>query len=170
MECIFCKIVRKEIPAYIFYEDEISIAFLDINPRSKGMSIIIPKKHYSNFDDDLKTSIEILKRSLLIAKGIKDVLNSAFINIAILPSQIPHFHIRIYPISDLKKEIPLIENKPLEVSEPELNSLFEKFKSIEVELEEKKEEKIEEKPKEKEKEYDERFVEWIKRKFEIGKY
>ena len=168
-ECLFCKIVRREVPAYIFYEDEKTVAFLDINPRSKGMSIVIPRKHYSFFYDDLETSIEVVKRSLLIAKSIKDILDSEFIDIAILPSQVKHFHVRIYPISNLQKEIPLIENKPLQVTEPELNMLYEKFRSIEVEFEEKKEEEKKEKEEEPKKaRYEKRFVEWLKRKYKIG--
>jgi len=42
-ECIFCKIINKEIPAYILYEDEYSIAFLDINPVNKGHTICTKK-------------------------------------------------------------------------------------------------------------------------------
>ncbi|MBM3234230.1 HIT domain-containing protein [Candidatus Pacearchaeota archaeon] len=47
-ECIFCKIARKEIPAEIVYESENFIAFPDVNPKTKGHTLIIPKKHYEN--------------------------------------------------------------------------------------------------------------------------
>lgn len=43
--CIFCKIIKKEIPAEIVYEDKDFIAFLDINPQSPGHCQVIPKKH-----------------------------------------------------------------------------------------------------------------------------
>ncbi|BFI73096.1 hydrolase [Nanoarchaeota archaeon] len=46
MDCIFCKIANKEIPAYIVYEDNYSVVFLDINPVNKGHLLFIPKKHY----------------------------------------------------------------------------------------------------------------------------
>jgi Diadenosine tetraphosphate (Ap4A) hydrolase and other HIT family hydrolases len=42
-ECIFCKIINKEILSYILYEDEYSIAFLDINPVNKGHTLFVPK-------------------------------------------------------------------------------------------------------------------------------
>jgi histidine triad (HIT) family protein len=45
-DCIFCKIIRKEIPAAIVYEDKDYIAFLDINPVNKGHALVIPKEHY----------------------------------------------------------------------------------------------------------------------------
>ncbi len=44
-DCIFCKIIQGEIPAHKIYEDENSLAFLDINPRAKGHTVVIPKVH-----------------------------------------------------------------------------------------------------------------------------
>jgi histidine triad (HIT) family protein len=49
--CVFCKIVKGEIPATKLYEDEIALSFLDINPASKGHSLVIPKKHYPTMLD-----------------------------------------------------------------------------------------------------------------------
>ena len=46
-DCIFCKIGRKEIPAKVLYEDDIVIAYLDINPMHSGHTLIIPKNHYN---------------------------------------------------------------------------------------------------------------------------
>ena len=45
-DCIFCKIIKKEIPADIVFEDSKTIAFLDINPASKGHTLVMPKNHY----------------------------------------------------------------------------------------------------------------------------
>ena len=47
-ECLFCKIVKKEAPADVVYEDENFFAFLDINPNNPGHTLIIPKNHYEN--------------------------------------------------------------------------------------------------------------------------
>ncbi len=49
--CIFCKIVNKEIPATIVYEDENYLAFNDINPKMKTHILVIPKKHIERFDN-----------------------------------------------------------------------------------------------------------------------
>ena len=58
MDCIFCKIVNKEIPADIVYEDKNYLAFKDIRPKAKVHLLIIPKKHIERFDtmkeEDLK--------------------------------------------------------------------------------------------------------------------
>ena len=45
MDCIFCKIINGEIPSYKIYEDNVVLAFLDINPDSNGHTLVIPKKH-----------------------------------------------------------------------------------------------------------------------------
>ena len=45
-DCLFCKIINKEIPSEIIYEDEMVLVFLDINPTTNGDTLVIPKKHY----------------------------------------------------------------------------------------------------------------------------
>ena len=48
-DCIFCKIVKGEIPCFKVYEDKDFLAFLDINPNTKGMTIVVTKKHYPSY-------------------------------------------------------------------------------------------------------------------------
>ena len=65
-ECIFCKIVKGEIPSYKIYEDESVFGFLDVNPISKGHCLVIPKKHYSNVFDiptkELENVVSAIKK------------------------------------------------------------------------------------------------------------
>lgn len=147
MNCVFCKIAKKEIDSEIVYEDENFIAFLDINPRSKGMTIVAPKLHIKNLEELPK---EIFEVTVKIALAIQKALSSETIGMALMPSQIDHLHLRIYPY--FKDEIPLIENKPIQISREELAKIGEKIreniqgKEVEkVGREEKKEEKKEEK-------------------------
>ena len=51
MDCIFCKIISKEIPTKILYEDDDTISFLDAFPVAKGHTLVIPKKHFSQIQD-----------------------------------------------------------------------------------------------------------------------
>ena len=51
MDCIFCKIISKDVPAKILYEDEYSISFLDAFPVAKGHTLVIPKKHFAQIQD-----------------------------------------------------------------------------------------------------------------------
>jgi histidine triad (HIT) family protein len=73
-DCIFCKIAKGELPCYKIYEDENFLAFLDIQPISKGHTLIIPKKHYNTF---LETPVEILSLMTKIIHKIGQALLKA---------------------------------------------------------------------------------------------
>lgn len=145
MDCIFCKIARKEIKAYIIYEDEAIISFLDVNPRSKGMALVTSKTHLVSLEDNLEISKKMFEVSIKIAKVIKKTLSPLAIGIAYFPSKIEHIHLRIYPYYE--NEIPLIENKPKETNDEELQKIADLIrKSMEETLSEKLEKpKIEKK-------------------------
>ncbi|MDP4001235.1 MAG: HIT family protein [bacterium] len=77
-DCIFCKIINREIPADIVYEDEYAVAFLDIRPVSKGHTLLVPKNHSHDLldsdDETLKNLMFVVKkvsRALLKATGAK---------------------------------------------------------------------------------------------------
>lgn len=87
-DCIFCKIVNKEIPAEIILEDEQVLAFHDINPQAPVHILIIPKEHFSSLNEIPENKKELLSRILLQArqiakkmgiaeKGYRIVLNTA---------------------------------------------------------------------------------------------
>ena len=67
MECIFCRIVAKEIPAAVLYEDDDVLAFMDIGPIIKGHALVIPKRHCDPVTD---TPDELLAKLHLCAKQI----------------------------------------------------------------------------------------------------
>jgi len=170
-ECIFCKIATKEIPANIVYEDQESIAFLDINPRSKGMCLVIPKKHFTFFEQNRELASKLFDKSMIVAEKIRRSLNPLTIYISVMPAQVPHFHIRVYPV--FKEQVPLIENKPLEITPEELDDLARRIKLVnvdwngreEVKVIEKKIEEKEEKPK---KERSQEDIDYIKRTMNIA--
>jgi len=113
MPCIFCKIVNKEIPANIVYEDEDFLAFLDINPLSVGHTLVIPKKHYRwvwdiPAKDPVSTTIpgltlgqyfEIVGK---IAKAQRKAFGQEMILSKIVGEDVPHAHIWIYPSNETK--------------------------------------------------------------------
>ncbi|MFZ5898173.1 MAG: histidine triad nucleotide-binding protein [Bacillota bacterium] len=69
-DCIFCKIVRKEIPAKVLYEDDRVIAFNDINPQAPVHVLLIPKKHIATLFDLTAEDVEIIGQLHLAAVDV----------------------------------------------------------------------------------------------------
>ena len=101
--CIFCKIINKEIPSNIVYEDDKFLAFLDIAKATNGHTILIPKKHSKNI---LECDDELLKEMIVLAKNIAnkfmDKLGAKGCNILTNCNEVAgqtcfHFHIHIIP-------------------------------------------------------------------------
>lgn len=101
-DCIFCKIVKGELPSYKIYEDEEFLAFLDIFPRTKGHTLVIPKTHYRWAYD---MSEELFGRAWKVvhkvSKKIQSVLKPDFISYMTFGTEVPHVHLWIIPRYDL---------------------------------------------------------------------
>ncbi len=69
-DCIFCKIINKEIPASIVFEDEKMIAFNDINPQAPIHILLIPREHFTSLNDIPEEKKNILSHLLLKARQI----------------------------------------------------------------------------------------------------
>lgn len=70
MDCVFCKIINKEIPAKVVYEDEEVIAINDINPQAPIHLLLIPKKHIASIMEINKDNAEILDRITKVAQHL----------------------------------------------------------------------------------------------------
>jgi histidine triad (HIT) family protein len=101
--CIFCRIIQKDIPNAIIYENEKFLAFMDKYPINLGHTLIVPKQHYNNI---LEMPIEIVGEmySLVpqLAKAITSVINSDGFNINQNNGKsanqiVPHVHVHIVP-------------------------------------------------------------------------
>ena len=101
MDCLFCKIIKGEIPSFTVYEDDIVKAFLDINPSTNGHTLIIPKKHYENaYDIDDDTYLHIFSVAKKLANKYKKELNCegiTFIQNNELGQDIKHYHLHMLP-------------------------------------------------------------------------
>jgi len=103
MECIFCKIGKKELESYVILESENFMAFLDIKPHAPGHTLVIPKFHVENFDElDEKYGIELIKFLKDVIKLLKEKLNTKDFNVGINEGKlagraIDHLHIHILP-------------------------------------------------------------------------
>jgi len=103
LDCLFCKIIKKEIPAEIIYEDDKTAAILDINPRSPGHTMVLPKIHRQTILDLPEKEISSLfgavkKVTQLIKNGLKPEGFTIGINHGKISGQvIDHLHIHIIP-------------------------------------------------------------------------
>ena len=103
-DCIFCKIVKGEIPCYKLYENDSVMAWLDIQPLSKGHLLVVPKAHYKDIHEASEEVLcEVMKVVRIMSNKIKEELHPE----AILINQnngekagqtIMHYHMHIKPI------------------------------------------------------------------------
>jgi len=101
--CIFCKIIRGEMPASVIFEDEHSIAFMDVFPVTEGHCLLIPRQHYENMLDvdpdvvaHLAKNLADLTRRVKKATGAEGVLNIAA-NGEGAGQEVPHLHFHAIP-------------------------------------------------------------------------
>ncbi len=95
MNCIFCKIAKREIPCYKVYEDNDFLAFLDIHPLNKGHCLIIPKKHYRwvyDVDDS-----QYWKIANMLAKKLVKEFTAEYISFITWGLEVEHAHIHVVP-------------------------------------------------------------------------
>lgn len=101
MATIFTKIAQGEIPSYKVAEDENFYAFLDINPLTKGHTLVIPKREEDYFfdlsDEELAGMIKFAKR---IAQKQKEVFGCKKVATIVLGLEVPHAHIHLIPINN----------------------------------------------------------------------
>src|SRR3989344_7621350 len=100
-DCIFCKIVRGEIPSQRIYEDADTFAFLDIHPVNPGHSLVVPKKHSENlYDMDDHVLAAVMRSVQKVARAVKSAVQADGVNLGMnneeAAGQIifhPHFHV-----------------------------------------------------------------------------
>ena len=123
--CIFCKIAKKEADSYIVYENENVIAFLDINPVSKGHTLVIPKEHYENIlEMPLDLAKDIHNAIKVVCEKLK-VFNPDGFNIVTNMGRqagqvIMHAHVHVIPRYKDEETEPLRFGKPISVKLDEI--------------------------------------------------
>ena len=106
MKDVFCRIIDKEIPSTVIYEDDDVIAILDISQVTKGHTLVMPKKHYDNFlempDDEYAS---LMKKAKKVANKVIDATKANGCNVlintnAVAGQTIMHTHVHIIPRYD----------------------------------------------------------------------
>ena len=103
MDCVFCRIRDGQIPSTRVYEDERTLAFLDINPLNEGHTLVIPRAHAATLfeadEADLRAAIATAKR---VATAIRTALHADGLNMlqangSAAFQSVPHFHLHLIP-------------------------------------------------------------------------
>lgn len=101
--CLFCRLLRGEIPSTRVYEDETTLAFLDIGPIVKGHTLVIPKRHCASLADaPRETVMQVMVTAQKIAQAQLNGLRADGVNIfqatgAAAGQVVPHFHVHVVP-------------------------------------------------------------------------
>lgn len=127
MASIFTKIINKEIPCYKVAETENCLAFLDINPNAEGHTLCVPKKEIDNiFDLDTELYNELMVFSKKVAKALKKAVPCERIAMSVIGLEVPHAHIHLIPINEMK-DVTFVNKKKF--SETEFKEIAEKIKA-----------------------------------------
>lgn len=113
MDCIFCKIIKGEIPSYTVYEDELVKVFLDVNPSNNGHMLIIPKNHTLDLDTiDSSALIHIISIAKQMKKLVEDRLHADGVTLLQnngIAQDVKHFHLHVIPKYNMQQTILPIE-------------------------------------------------------------
>lgn len=112
MDCVFCKIAKKEIPAEILYEDDLVVAFRDAHPIAPVHVLVIPKRHIASVADITDQDEALMGRLVIAAKKIADDLKISDKGYKLLfrvgehgEQEVKHIHLHLIGGARLKEDI-----------------------------------------------------------------
>ncbi len=130
-DCLFCKIVKGEIPSKKVYDDKDVIAFLDINPANPGHTLVAPKRHAEDLtksdENDLAKAIVVTKKITLL---LKEKLHAIGVNVVhnngkAAGQLVPHMHFHVIP--RYENDMVVISYKRVHLSDDELEEIRKKL-------------------------------------------
>ncbi|OHA93509.1 MAG: diadenosine tetraphosphate hydrolase [Candidatus Zambryskibacteria bacterium RIFCSPHIGHO2_12_FULL_38_34] len=116
-DCVFCKIVKGEMPSHKIWEDEKHLAFLSIFPNTEGATVVIPKAHYSSYAFDLPD--KVLNELMLATKKVAKLLDSKLDDVGRTAMVfegfgVDHVHSKLFPMhgtENIKEWKPILSSK-----------------------------------------------------------
>ncbi len=134
MDCIFCKIVKGEIPTKIVSETNKTLAFMDAFPLAKGHCLVIPKNHYEKIQDiPPEENAELFETVRCVISKVDKLTNATLMavhNGKESGQEIPHVHVHLIPRSSSDSAGPvhsMFSNIP-KLSDKEISELYDKLK------------------------------------------
>ena len=117
MSSVFTKIIQGEIPSYKVYEDDKTVAFLDIHPETKGHVLVVPKvevdKIYDLSDEDYSALMATVKK---LSKHMEDILGARILW-KVIGTDVPHAHVHLEPYDETWYHGRTLELTPAEFEE-----------------------------------------------------
>ncbi|MDQ4126016.1 MAG: HIT family protein [Actinomycetota bacterium] len=99
--CVFCEIVRGETGAHVVFEDDVTLAFLDVRPVFEGHTLVVPREHYETLADLPAALIEPLFANVqMLSRAVPDALAAAGTFVAMnnkVSQSVPHLHVHVVP-------------------------------------------------------------------------
>lgn len=118
---IFCRIIAGEIPCYKVAEDDRFFAFLDINPMTKGHTLVVPKQetdYLFDLDDAMLADMMVFAKK--VAASLQKHMDCVRVGVAVIGLEVPHAHIHLIPIkseSDMNFRNPKLKLSPEKMQE-----------------------------------------------------
>lgn len=103
MGCVFCEIIAKRAPAHIVYEDDATVAFMDIAPIHEGHTLVVPKRHATDvFDIGADDAVAAMRTAVKVARAVKAAFGCDGVNIfqsngPAAGQTVFHFHMHVLP-------------------------------------------------------------------------
>ena len=103
-DSIFTKIIKGEIPAHKVYEDDDTLAFLDIHPITPGHTLVVPKRQVEFVWDleeaDYRALMDAVQK---VARHLRETLDAPYIGVQVIGVDVPHAHVHLIPFRDAKE-------------------------------------------------------------------
>ena len=129
MASIFSRIVKGEIPAYKIAENDLFLAFLDINPVAKGHTLVIPKKeidYFFDLEDDLLANMMIFAKKVALA--LDKAIECKRVGVMVVGTEVPHAHIHLVPF-ETESQVCIVAPK-LKLSQKEFERIANKIREF----------------------------------------
>lgn len=127
MASIFTKIIQGEIPSHKVAEDENFIAFLDVNPNTKGHTLCVPKKEVDKiFDLEEERYAELMLFSRKVALALRKTVPCKRIGMAVVGLEVPHVHVHLIPLNQMRD---MDFGKKVAMADTEFQSLAEEIRA-----------------------------------------
>jgi histidine triad (HIT) family protein len=105
-DCLFCRIVSRELPATVVAEDDLTVAFMDINPATRGHALVVPRRHFTDLGEvDSETLAACASAAQHVARRAREAFDADGVNLlnswgAAAWQTVFHFHVHVIPRYD----------------------------------------------------------------------